>query len=556
MEGEETTLRETSAAETAKTLLSMPEISEAKKAKTLARKEDTDGKDNTSVSTSSDNSEDSTANKDSSDVDDDAIGFQQNVAKAPPSIKDQRTTIEQSEAMNDLFIKYAKITQQKFESLDTKGDKYNKANISSSSIVESSKETIVNPMRVFDDNPCKKLCELAKVPYKYGMSTIFYKDMSNLDVFISPLKHLILKSDRHTLKQAASKKIPDDQQLQGLSAYAFEVAYVNKISRQANRQIREQLFNFFTSVFDTREHEHIKDLLEEEHTKAAMLIDRSMNNNSGNKNMITTANLMGAVLFATDVNNNLLIDFVCAAPGEMNRGYGVFLIHVAQVFGMEIIQQDRNKNNKDLLTIPTYLSCNNDLLKLYTWLGFKKVPYKEFLSPNGLLKYFGKRMEISKWIEDAENIRLKCLCMRKWCPRWLSKIAIPALDIESSLYRQVYSRFKTIKTPKRISDLFKTQFENMLDNIKFRPIEQNDILKYKTCKNSTQFLQFMDKDLMVFKVGKMIKNCFSTESGILQPQTHSFSTSTIHALQYLEIRIVSQDVDESDLDKIGLWILV
>ena len=87
-------------------------------------------------------------------------------------------------------------------------------------------------------------------------------------------------------------------------------------------------------------------------------------------------------------------------------------------------------------------------------------------------------------------------------------------------------------------------------------IKNENILKYKTCKNSTQFLQFMDKDLMVFKVGKMIKNCFSTESGILQPQTHSFSTSTIHALQYLEIRIVSQDVDESDLDKIGLWILV
>ena len=138
--------------------------------------------------------------------------------------------------MNDLFIKYAKITQQKFESLDNKGDKDNKANISKSSIVESSKETIINHMKVFKDYPCKKLCELAKVPYKYGMSTIFYKDICNSDVFISPLKHLILKSDRHTLKQAASKKIPDDQQLEGLSTYAFEVVYGNRISRQGNRQ--------------------------------------------------------------------------------------------------------------------------------------------------------------------------------------------------------------------------------------------------------------------------------------------------------------------------------
>ena len=89
MEGQETTLRETPEAETAITLLSMPAISQAKKAKTLTGKEVNDGKDNTLVSTTSDNSEDSTGNKDSGDKDNDAIEIQQNIAKAPPSIKDQ-----------------------------------------------------------------------------------------------------------------------------------------------------------------------------------------------------------------------------------------------------------------------------------------------------------------------------------------------------------------------------------------------------------------------------------------------------------------------------------
>ena len=120
----------------------------------------------------------------------------------------------------------------------------------------------------------------------------------------------------------------------------------------------------------------------------------------------------------------------------------------------------------------------------------------------------------------------------------------------------MYSRFKSIKTPKRIADLFEHQFQNMLDNIKFRPVTQNDIMKYQSCKSSTLFIQTMEKELMVFKIGDMIKKCFTTESGILQEATHSFSTTTIHALEYLEVRFLSQDLDNSDLDTIGLWVLV
>ena len=120
----------------------------------------------------------------------------------------------------------------------------------------------------------------------------------------------------------------------------------------------------------------------------------------------------------------------------------------------------------------------------------------------------------------------------------------------------MYSRFKSIKTPKRIADLFEQQFQNMLDNIKFRPVTQNDIMKYQSCKSFMLFLQTMDKELMVFKIGDMIKKCFTTESGILQEATHSFSTTTIHALEYLEVRFLSQDLDNSDLDTISLWVLV
>ena len=165
-------------------------------------------------------------------------------------------------------------------------------------------------------------------------------------------------------------------------------------------------------------------------------------------------------------------------------------------------------------------------------------------------------MEISKWIEDPEKLRLKCLCIRKWCPRWISKLSVPALDVESSLYCQMYARFKSIKTPKRINDLFEQQFHNMLDCIKFRPVTENDIMKYQSYKSSTQFVQVIDKELMVLKVGDMIKNYFTSESGNLQEPTHSFSTTTIHALEYLEVRFISQDLDTSDLDTIDLWVLV
>ena len=544
-----------SEAEIAKTLATMTQINEANTNKTsVGRKDIVVGENDND--TESDSSNSPALNKDTPGRKDNTSEATGRVLKAPPSIKDQRHTIEQSEAMNDLFINYAKATKQKFDLLDAKGNKEHKANISNHMIVESSKETIVVPMKVFEDSPCKNLCELAKIPYKYGSSTLFYKDMENFDVFISPLKHMILNSDRHTLRQAAAMKLPDDLQRASLSNYAFELAYVNSVSKFTNSQIREQLFNFFASVFDSREHSHIRDLLQEDRSKAVMLIDRSTPNRDHNNNIITTADLMAAALFATDGNKNLVIDFVCAAPGYFNQGYGVFLIHVAQVLGMEVIRQETKDDDANPSIVPTYLSCNNDLLNLYTWLGFKQVPYKEFLPPNGSLKYFGKRMEITNWIEDSEQIRLKCLCLRKWCPRWLSKLAPPALDIEGSLYRQTYARFRAIKTPRRITDLFKLQFENMLDGIKYRSVEQNDIAKYQSSKSLTQFLQHIEKDLMVFKVGKMIKNCFLTEGGILQSQTHSFSTSTILALQHLELRIISQDLDESRLDKIGLWVSV
>ena len=136
-----------------------------------------------------------------------------------------------------------------------------------------------------------------------------------------PLKHVIVKSDQYTLKQAATMIVPETREKQGLSNYAFEVAFVDKIAKQSNRQIREQVF-------------------------------------------------------ATDSNKNLIIDFICAAPGYFHKGYGVFLIHVAQVFGMEIVKQELKKEDEIPSTITTYLSCNNDLLNLYKVMGFEQVQYK------------------------------------------------------------------------------------------------------------------------------------------------------------------------------------
>ena len=560
-------------AETAKTLASMTQISGV----SIGEKEHEEEKDervydddesedeeeeviepkkvNKGQKTDTDTS-DSSNNEPTSELKKPVLNVGKRLAKSPPTIKDQRNIIERSEAMNDLFIEYADAVKQKFDLLDIRSEKNNKSNISNESIVESSKEPIVVPMKVFEDEPCKNLRLLAEVPYKYGMSTMFYKDMTNFDVFISPLKNFILKSDRYTLRQAAAQKIPDDQQRPGLSNSAFELAYVNSISRFSNSQIRDHLYHFFISVFDSREHNHIKELLQDDRSKAAMLINRSASSNDNINNPITTAHIMGAVLFATDGRKNLLIDFLCAAPSHIHHGYGILLLHIAQVLGMEVIRQEAKDNDEVPSVVPTYLSCNNDLFKLYTWLGFEQVEYKEFLSPNGSLHYFGQRMDIGTWIKDDESIRLKCMRIRKWCPRWLSRVSPPALDIESSLYRQTYARFKVLTTPKRISNRLKIQFENILDSIKFRPIEQNDVSRYQSCKNIIQFLKLMEKEVMVFKVGTMMKKCFLSENGILQPPTHSFSISTILALQRLELRVISEDLDESDLDKIGVWILV
>ena len=162
--------------------------------------------------------------------------------------------------MTNLFVDYADLMAKKFDTLDIKGNKDNKSSISKQKIVESTKETIATPMKVFNELPCKNLIDFAKLPYKYGMITVFYKDMQNY-VFILPLKHVILKSDQYTLKQVATIIEPETREIQGLSNYAFEVSFVDKIAKQFNRQIREQVLNLFTSVFNTVETDHINSMV-------------------------------------------------------------------------------------------------------------------------------------------------------------------------------------------------------------------------------------------------------------------------------------------------------
>ena len=183
----------------------LPEITEAKSVKTYVgmhniRKE----VHNNPHNTESESSSDSQGGNAATDIEDETVGVQESVTKAPPSKKDQRTIIEKSEEMTNLFVDYADLMAKKFDDLDIKGNKDNRSNISNQKIVESTKETIVTPIKVFNELPCKNLIDFVKLPYSYGMSTVFYKDMQNYDVFISPLKHVILKSDLYTLKQAAT----------------------------------------------------------------------------------------------------------------------------------------------------------------------------------------------------------------------------------------------------------------------------------------------------------------------------------------------------------------
>ena len=156
----------------------LSEISEAETAEMLVgmhniRKEVHNNPQNTESESSSDSQEKNSG----TDIEDETVGVQESVAKAPPSIKDQRTNIEKSDVMTNLFVDYADLMANKFDNLDIKGNKDNKSNISNQKVVESTKETIATPMKVFNELSCKNLIDFAKLPYSYGMSTVFYKDM-------------------------------------------------------------------------------------------------------------------------------------------------------------------------------------------------------------------------------------------------------------------------------------------------------------------------------------------------------------------------------------------
>ena len=93
----------------------LPEITEAETAKTLAGMQDVINKsrNNNLQNTEQDSSSKSEVNDGASDIEDEAVGVKKSVAKATPSIKDQRTVIEKSEEMTNLFVEYADLMEKK-----------------------------------------------------------------------------------------------------------------------------------------------------------------------------------------------------------------------------------------------------------------------------------------------------------------------------------------------------------------------------------------------------------------------------------------------------------
>ena len=220
---------------------------------------------------------------------------------------------------------------------------------------------------------------------------------------------------------------------------------IKKNHQSSNGIIRDILENFFTSIFD-KESEHIKKLLRNKETMVLLILNRGVNKENGSN--LEIENIVAGVMFCSNKFDGILIDFLCAAGGYHGYGYGTLLLHFAQVFGREQITKECKKQMaKEVITC---LACRTSLIPYYKNLGFKTHQYEDFLS-RGRFSGFGKRIEINDW-KEKDDMRLRCMSIDEFVPRYLNIISHDKFGVEKSLYNEsLMTSFKNFNFPSNMT---------------------------------------------------------------------------------------------------------
>ena len=104
------------------------------------------------------------------------------------------------------------------------------------------------------------------------VSTSFFKDRTNYDLFFTALRFIVIQSDRLSILEMSKKKILNSSTRFKFRPYQYDIYFVSNLHKEDNVQIEKVLFQHFDCIFQNKT-EHIKTLMKDDLTNVLFLVD-------------------------------------------------------------------------------------------------------------------------------------------------------------------------------------------------------------------------------------------------------------------------------------------
>ena len=119
-----------------------------------------------------------------------------------------------------------------------------------------------------------------------------------------------------------------------------------------------------------------------------------------NQGVLAVKSFVAAVLYTTNQNNAIVLDFITVTPNLRYKGYGPFIMHFAQAFAkVECVQLSKTaKDINDPFT--TYLCCRHEIKRIYKNIYFKSVN-QSTINKQVKSKLFSNRMNLKALVKSS-----------------------------------------------------------------------------------------------------------------------------------------------------------
>ena len=405
-------------------------------------------------------------------------------------------------------------------------------------LVADGKQTNVNEQPSISSQAINKSSQLSvllqpqqNIQKNQGNSTYFFKCLPikgkiyNHNVYIDqqyencvviPMQQILNLNDHPVLYSKCLESFQDkDEDFDPMNKkskikkhYKIELVNVFNIHEEKNSDIRQIVFNFFTTELANIE-STIAKTLSSKSTRVLLIIDRdSVKSNNGE---IDNKNLFGAIMFGGHSKHGFIIDYLAVNKLERYYGLGTHLLHLSQLYSLIIIKDQCGKMFKNRMCT-TYLTCRKDEVgDYYDTLGFEQIENLKPFESNNELSELGDRVDYNDWKSSDDPLEILTFhSTQNLVPRYINRVTPGSHLIEDSLYNSEEETDNTgqlYEFPRQVDRYFKKSIGAFLNELMYTPVRQGDIdFMTQTNMSPETFHEFGIKRLHGIPFGELHEN--------------------------------------------------